>query len=125
MHQPGKEPSKETIEKLKEEHLDRSLLHIEIDHEGDTYHFLMTGPSETEYKKFTTEVLEAKDKPKESEQMEGVRDASKRAALAQIRWPSRDDAAEFFKRFPATSMQFREQLHKAAGASAEVRAKKL
>lgn len=121
----GHEPSKEAIEKLKSEHTDRSLLHVEIDHEEVTYHFLMTGPNDVEYKKFMTELLDAKDKAKESEQMDGVRDATKRAAMAQIRWPDRDAVKELFNRFPAMSSRFREKLHEAAGASSEVRSKKL
>lgn len=125
MHEPNKEPGRETIEKLKSEHPDRSLLHIEVDHEGDTYHFLMTGPNEVEYRKFCTDIFDAKAKEKESDQMDGIRDASKRAALAQIRWPDRPDVEPMFKRFPAMPQRFRDEIHKAAGASAEVRAKKL
>ena len=119
------EPSKEIIERLKSEHTDRSLMQIEIDHEGETYYFLMTGPNEIEYKKFMTEVMDGKEKPKESEQMDAIRDATKRAALAQIRWPDRDQVKELFNRFPGMSSRFREKLHEAAATSAEVRSKKL
>jgi hypothetical protein len=119
------EPSKAIIDKVKEEHPDRSVLHVEIDHEGETYHFLMTGPNEPEYKKFIGEILEAKDKPKESEQSEGIRTACVRAALAMVRWPDRTATDSLFKRFPAMPHHFREQLHKAASVGAEVRSKKL
>lgn len=119
------EPNKDTIDRLKAEHDERSLLHVEIDHEEETYHFLMTGPNDVEYKKFMTELLDAKDKSKESEQMDGIRSVVHRAALAQIRWPDRDTVTALFKRFPGMSSRFRDELHKAAGTSAEVRSKKL
>jgi hypothetical protein len=119
------DPSKELIDSLKSNHADRSLLLVEIDHEGETYKFLMTGPSDVEYRKFVGEVLDAKNKDKESEQLEAVRMACSRAALAQIRWPERSEVEVLFKRFPAFPHKFREKLHDAAGSSAEVRSKKL
>lgn len=119
------DPTKELIDSLKATHSDRSLLLIEIDHEGETYKFLMTGPSDVEYRKFVGEVLDAKNKDKESEQLEAVRTACSRAALAQIRWPERSEVEALFKRFPAFPHRFREELHNAAGSSAEVRSKKL
>lgn len=119
------EPGKEIIERLKGEHSDRSLLHIEIDHEGTTYHFLMTGPNAPEYKKFVGEILGAKDKEKEADQNEAVRDATKRGALAQIRWPDRGAVETLFNRFPGMHTHFRTELHNAAAMSAEVRRKKL
>jgi len=123
MHEPNKEPAKDTIEKVKVEHAERSVYHVEIDQDGDTYHFLMTGPSEPEYKKFRSEILAAKGS--ETEQTDLIDEAIKKAALAQIRWPARDAVVALFKHFPAIHHSFRNEIHKAAGTTAEVRAKKL
>ena len=119
------EPSKEVIERLKAQFSDRSLHLVEIVDEGESMHFVMTGPNKHEYKKFVDEVLGAKEKKTDAEMVDAVRSATERAALAQIRWPERAEVQDLFDRRPALVDSFRDEIHKAAGANAEVRSKKL
>lgn len=119
------EPGKEVIERLKSQHADRSLHLVTIVEDGDEIHFVMTGPTKLEYKKFTDEILGAKDKKNDAEMVDAVRTAVERAALAQIRWPDRSEVQAVFDRKPALVDSLRDEIHKAAGANAEVRSKKL
>lgn len=119
------EPNKEQIERLKAQHSDRSLHLVTVTDDGEEYHFVMTGPSKLEYKKFMDELLSAKDKKNDAEMVETVHKAVECAALAQIRWPERLEVQALFDRKPALADSFRDEIHKAAGANAEARSKKL
>lgn len=119
------EPNKETIERVKSQHSDRSI-HLTTATDGDdVYHFIMTGPNRAEYKKFYDELLGAKEKKTDAEMVEAVHIAVERAALAQIRWPERAEVQGLFDRKPGLVENFRDELHRLAGANAEVHSKKL
>jgi hypothetical protein len=122
------EPSQEIKDKLKAQFPDRALRLVELhdDASGEAMWFIMTGPNKAEYKKFTDEVLAARDaKGGDAAKSEALQVACERAALAMIRWPSRDEVKELFESRPGLSSAFPAEIHAAAGANFEVRAKKL
>lgn len=85
----------------------------------------MTGPSRDEYKKFTDEMIAARECKNESDKLSAIRGAIERAALAQIRWPDRESCQAMFNSRPAMMDGFADELHKAAGSNVELRSKKL
>jgi hypothetical protein len=120
------EPTPEKIAEIKAKYPDRALELIEAkDGEDEIAHFVLTGPLREEYKKFSDEMLAAKDAKQESDKLASIRGAIERAALAQIRWPDRETVQALFNARPAMVDGFAEVLHKAAGSNVELRAKKL
>jgi hypothetical protein len=118
-------PGADIIEQLKKAHEDRELRLVEFSEGGETYPFIITGPTEIEYKKYCDDLLSARDKKTEKERIESAHSAIQNAALAQIRWPGREETRRIFALRPALSDNFAEELHKAAGMTVEVRSKKL
>lgn len=119
------EPSAEVIKKLKEQFSDRSLQQVEFGEGDEAFCFVMTGPNAVEYKKFVDETVDASDAKSEKDKIEKVRAAAEKAAMAQIRWPDRDQVKQLFDRYPAMITKFVDVLQTAAGDSFEVRTKKL
>lgn len=119
------EPSKEEIDRLKAKFPDRSLRLVEMSDDDEVFHFVMTGPNREEYRKFTDDMMTAKDAKTEKDRIEQLGAAVERTALAMIRWPEREEVKQIFDNRPALSAEFSEQIHKAAGSSFEVRTKKL
>jgi len=123
------EPSQDVIDKLKAQFPDRALRLVELhdpNASGDeSLWFIMTGPNKGEYKKFCDEILAGRDAKGEAAKNEAIQSAVEKAALAQIRWPSRDEVKELFEARPALASAFPAELHAAAGQNFEVRAKKL
>jgi hypothetical protein len=122
------EPSAEVIKRLKDQHADRQLHLVEIkdpnDEEG--HHFVMTGANSDEYKKFTDDVFEAREKAKnDQERSEKLTFAAKNAVFRQTVWPPRDEVKELLHQHPGFVMSLAEKIHEHAGSSAEVRSKKL
>lgn len=119
------EPSKDVIDRVKASHPDRSLRLVEAIDGEDTYFFIMTGAAREEYKKFTDEMLSGKDAKDDKQQIENIRGAIERAALAQIRHPDREECKRIFNFKPAMIQNFAEEIQRAAGANVEVRSKNL
>ena len=121
------EPSDEVIKRLKEQYPDRSLHQVEkYSSKYDlAYAFVMTGPSRDELDKFDHDLLKATDVKDAAERKMAVRTAVERSALAQIRWPDRDEAKRIFGLHPEIIFSFADDLRDFAGASFETRSKKL
>lgn len=118
-------PSPEVIHELKAKFPERSLHLVEAVDGETTHHFVMTGPSRDEHKKFTDEMLAAKDQKDEAAKIAALRAAIERAALAQIRWPARDDVQRLFDYKPEMLDGLADTLRQHAGAETEFRTKKL
>lgn len=122
------EPTAEQVRALKEQFPDRTLYLVEtVDQvEGaDVYFFVMTAPLEVEYKKFTDEMVACDARKGTSERIDAVRAAIRNAALAQIRYPDREEAKRVLAAKPHMLEKFAAELQKHAGAEVELRSKKL
>lgn len=119
------EPSQNEIDKLKSQFSDRALAQVEATSDGDSYAFIVTGPNKPEYDKFLHDIQAASALKSDEDKSRALRLAVEKAALAQIRWPDRAEVVALFEKYPAMSLSFAEELHKLAGASFEVRSKKL
>ena len=119
------EPTKDQIDRIKAQFPDRSLHLVEAVDGEDVYSFVMTGPSETEYKKYSDEVLDGREAKNEKLQNEAIRKALYHAILAQVRHPEREEAKRIFAMRPAMIEQFAATLRESAGSNIEVRSKKL
>lgn len=122
------EPSADVVKRLKEQHADRALHQVDLKDPGDeeTYYVVMTGPNADEYKKFTDDVFEAREKSKsDQERAEKMSFAAKNGVLRQVVWPARDEVKDLLFRHPGFTMSLAEKIHDHAGSSAEVRSKKL
>lgn len=113
------EPDEMAIAQVKAKYPDRALELVSLTANGDEYHFVMTGPSGPEWKKFLEETSAASGNAAAGSL------AIERAALAQIRWPERDEVRRIFDSKPALVGNLAEVLTRMAGVEAEVRAKKL
>jgi hypothetical protein len=119
------ELSSEKIEELKAKFPDRELHRIELVDGNEASHVLvMTGPNRDEYRKFVSDVQRASDS-KPADKLEAIRFAIEQNALAQIRWPDRDDVKALFSSLPAMVEKFADKLHETAGGTIELRSKKL
>ena len=120
------EPSKEVIERLKVAHASRSLHRVDLTSNiDDPIVLIMTGPSSVEYEKFVEDVQKASETKGDADRGKALRVAVQNNALAQIRWPERAEVIALFDKYPALSLGLAEQLHATAGASYEVRSRKL
>lgn len=80
--------------------------------------FVLTSPNRDEWRKYRTEINKAGD---DDIAIEG---AIERAALAQIRFPERDEVKKIFDRKPGLILNFAPVLSRLAGMSAEAVEKK-
>lgn len=112
-------PSAEKIAAIKSQFPGRVIRLVELEDNGETYRFILTGPNAVEYKKYMAEMIA------NQADITKAKEALERAALAQIRWPDRDAVKDLFDAHPAFPDQFGQQIHEAAGAGAEVRSKNL
>jgi hypothetical protein len=119
------DPTADDITGWKNRLPDRSLHLIEAVDGDDCYCFIMSGPNRDEYKKFLDDVSTANEQKEEKVKLDKLRLAVEHAALAQLRFPDRDECRRIFDSKPAFVINFAEEIHKAAGASVEVRSKKL
>ena len=119
-------PSQDKIEQLKAQYPDRALLLVEaMDADDKVMSFVMTGPTKDEYKFFVGKLLAAREIKDEQDKLWSMRAAVENAALAQIRWPDRDECKKAFDARPEMVDGFHEELRKAAGANIELRSRKL
>lgn len=119
-------PSQEKIEFIKSQFPDRALFLVEaVDAEDEVMSFVMTGPTKDEYKFFVNKMIAAKDTKDEADRLWAIRTAVENAALAQIRWPEREDVKRAFDARPEMVDGFAAELQKAAGQNVELRSKKL
>jgi len=119
------EPSADVISGLKSKFPNRALQLVEAVDGDESYFFIMTGCNKDEYQKFNDDVMSAKDSKDDKSKAAAFRSAVERTAIAMIKWPDRETVEALFKEKPAMSMNFAEELHKAAGSNVEVRSKKL
>lgn len=118
------EPSSEKIAELKQKFPDRELHRVELFDGAEVAHVVvMTGPNRDEYKKFVSDVQRASDS-KPADKLEAIRFAIEQSALAQIRWPDRDEVKALFSSMPAMVEKFADKLHETAGGNIELRSKK-
>ena len=121
------QPSADRIAQLKTQFSDRSL-HI-VDVIGDDgeaqYCFIMTSPSSDEMAKFCEEAINAEEAKDAKEQRRMLHGAISRAAMAQIRWPERDEVRKIFEYNSEMLWKIGPLLRKHAGEGAEFRSKKL
>lgn len=118
----------DVIKHLKEKHPDRSLHQVEKYDPDDTstsYLFVMTGPTRDELDKFEQDILATKKVTDEHERKGAVRTAAEKGALAQIRWPERDEVKRIFNLHPEMIYSFAADLRRFAGDTFETRTKKL
>jgi hypothetical protein len=120
-------PTAEQIARLKQQHADRALHLVELQQPGEEeiYYVVMGGANEDEYKKFSDDVMLARESTKESERNEKMRFAGKNAVLRQAVWPDREAVKDLLFRNPTFVTHLAEKIHDHAGSTAEVRSKKL
>jgi hypothetical protein len=119
-------PSQETINRIKAEFPDRPLYQVDaIDKDDELMSFLMTAPSRDEHKMYTKRMLAVKEVKDEDDRLWQCRMIAENAALAQIRWPDREECKKAFDARPAMVDNFHDELLKAAGSLIEFRSKKL
>lgn len=119
-------PSQEKIEQIRAQFPDRNLFLVEaVDAEDQVMSFVMTGPSKDEYKFFSGKILGAIDTKDPQDKLWALRGIVENAALAQIRWPDREECKKAFDARPEMVDGFQEELRKAAGSNIELRSKKL
>lgn len=120
------EPTKEKIEQIKAQFPDRVLYEVEaVDADDKIMTFVMTGPTRDEYKFFINKMIAAREMKDESDKLWAVRTAVENAAIAQIRWPDREEVKKAFDARPEMIDGFAAELQKAAGSNVELRSKKL
>jgi hypothetical protein len=120
------QPSKEKIEQIKAQFPDRELHLVEaIDDKDEVISFVMTSPERGEYKIFIDRLMETTSIKSESDQAWKVREIVENAALAQIRWPEREECQKAFRLKPEMVDKFTDELRKQAGSQIELRSKKL
>lgn len=119
-------PSDDKIAHLKTAFPDRSLHLVEAtDADDQIMTFVMTGPTREELKFLDNKLAAARDTKDEADRIWQMRTAVENAALAQIRWPDRDECKKAFEARPQMVDGFHEQLRNAAGSNVELRSKKL
>lgn len=120
-------PSEEQIKRLKEQHPGYALHLVELQEPGDEEMFcvVMKGANEDEYRKFTDDVMLAREAKTEAEKSEKMRFAGKQAVLRQAVWPDREAVKDLLFKHPQFVSHLGEKIHEHAGSTAEVRSKKL
>ncbi len=112
-------PSGAIVARLKSQYPGRDLHRIEMTIGDAVLVFVMTGPNKGDWKKYQDEAQRATgDSDKQLAAVE-------RAALAQIRWPERDEVLATLEKYPALVANFPEQLNELAGLEAVTTRKKL
>lgn len=125
------QPSQEKIEFIKSQFPDRALYVVDavaVDKETNEETVLtviMTGPTREEHRFYTVKMMAANDIKDAAEKLWAVRSAVENAALAQIRWPERDEVKKAFDARPEMVDDFAGKLREFAGYNVELRSKKL
>lgn len=116
----------EKIEQIKATFPDRTLFLVEAtDGEDQVMEFLMTSPERGEYKLFVEQMIAAREIKNEGDRLWRIRDVVENHALAQIRWPLREECQKAFRGRPEMVDGFAQELQKAAGSNVELRSRKL
>ena len=124
-------PPDDKIEYLRTQFPDRALYEVDavaVDKDsGDdiVLTVVMTGPTRDEYRFFTNKLISATDIKDTGDKMWAIRLAVENAALAQIRWPEREEVKRVFDSRPEMVDGFAEKLREAAGSNVELRSRKL
>jgi len=113
------EPDQSVINEMKTKYPDRDIALFSLSDEYGDYHFIMTAPDNGDWTKYQREIDQA---GKSEEKLQKV---VYTAALAQIRWPSRDETKAIFDRRPGLVQNILPQLQSLAGVNATARLKKL
>jgi hypothetical protein len=118
--------SQEKIDQIKSQFPDRALILVEANDANDkVMEFIMTGPTRDELKFLDNKLTAAREIKDEADKMWAMRSIVENAALAQIRWPDREECKKAFEVRPQMVDGFHAELRKAAGADIELRSKKL
>lgn len=118
--EPEEVPSASVVAQLKAQYQGRTLNRVEMEAEdGTSFVFVMTGPSRVEWKKYQDEIVAAAGNADRQQKV------LENAALAQIRWPSREEAVGIFDLNPGLIINFAETLNKLARVEVTVTSKKL
>lgn len=121
------EPSQDVIDRLKVANPDRALKLLTLSEEdGETLHFVVSGPNRPEYDKLTDDVLRL-EKPgiSEIDKTNGIKKAMETLAMQQIRWPERGEVIALLDKYPTMGVRIGSKVREYAGDSFEVRSKKL
>ena len=123
-------PPDDKIEYLRTQFPDRALYEVDavaVDKDsGDdiVLTVVMTGPTRDEYRFYVNKMIAAKDVKDEGDRLWATRQAIENAALAQIRWPEREEVKRVFDSRPEMVDGFAAEIQRAAGANIELRSKK-
>jgi len=112
-------PTQDVIDRLKQQFPNRTLSRFVIKDQGDEHVFILTSPNREEWKKYRVECKSS------GEDIERMEIAVERAALAQIRWPEREEVKALFASKPGIIANFAGELNDLVGTNAEVSSKKL
>jgi hypothetical protein len=119
------DPPQDKLESIRSLFPGRALFLVEaMDAEEQAMSFVMTAPERGEYRLFVEQIFKAREQKNDVDKIWATRAAVENAALAQIRWPSREECMEAFQKRPAMIDGFAEELQKAAGEQIEFRSKK-
>lgn len=124
-------PTQEKIDQIKAQFPDREVYAVDavaVDQDKNEDYlttFLMTGPLREEYKMYVNKVIASRDEKDDANRLWAQRMAVENAALAQIRWPDREEARKAFDGRQEMVDLFAEKLREMAGANVELRTKKL
>lgn len=124
-------PPQDKIDFIKSQFPERALYEIDavaVDKdtgEETVLTVIMTGPSREEYRFFINKMLAAKETKDEGDRLWAIRSSIENAALAQIRWPEREEVRKAFDSRPEMVDGFAAKLQMAAGSNVELRSKKL
>lgn len=112
------EQEKAIVDRVVAKFPDREVRAIEIEAGKETLLFVLTAPDRDEWKKYRSEMRRADGDP------DGIETAIERAALAQIRYPEREQAQAVFNRKPGIIASFAGVLADLVGVDSEAREKK-
>lgn len=119
-------PDKDKIEQIRAQFPDRALFAVDaVDDNDELMTFVMTAPQRGEYKLFVEQMIKAREVKDEGDRLWKIREVVEAAALAQIRWPSREECQKAFMSRPEMVDGFAQELQKAAGSNVELRSRKL
>lgn len=112
------EQKKIAFEQARAQNPDREIEAVEFTVGSREYFFVVTSPNRGEWKRYKQEIAKA------AGDIDALESAIERAAIAQIRYPERDQAAKCFDISPGIVQTFAAVLNRLAGVDSEAREKK-
>lgn len=111
------EPDAGIIDPIKAANPHRAVAVVTMKVAGTDHHFVMTSPNREERRKYIGEMKSA------GTDIEKIECAIEKAALAQIKWPEREQVKTLFEYHAGMIQNFADELAKLDGSGAEVRSK--